>query len=174
VRAYVDASVLIALGRLGELPLLTNFDATPAVLPAVQREVTGAPERLALERFLDATDAAVESPDSGWCDRASNLLRMQSGGDVELVAAVLAADDVGRAVAVVSDDRRVRTTTDGLGAEVTGTVGVIVRAVAEGRSVSSATELLDALAAGDFYLPPDLRQRAMRRIERVAAERDGS
>jgi len=53
MRVYVDATTLIALGTVGELDLLGNFDGEVVVLPAVRDEVTTEPARKNVERFVE-------------------------------------------------------------------------------------------------------------------------
>jgi len=133
MRIYLDATTVIGLGGIGRLDLLDHFDGTPVVLPAVREEVTTEPARTNLDRFLNTTSAeAGPSPSDKHLDTARSVLE-ESGtnGDIQLVAAVIAHRDTEEPVAVISDDRRVRTVTEGFGARVTGTIGVIVRAVEE-------------------------------------------
>lgn len=77
----------------------------------------------------------------------------------------------GREVGVVSDDRRVRTVTRGLGATVTGTMGVLVRAVEEGRSSGDeAKTLLRRVDGGGLHMTAELRERAREMIEDAAGD----
>lgn len=161
-RVFFDATTLIALGSIGELELLTNFTGDLVVLPIVQNEVTTEPARTNLTRFLERHD--VEPTDSAIHDQLEHAKRVldepTENGDVHLIAAVLAytADD--RPIGIVSDDRRVRTVARGLGATVTGTIGVLVRAVEEGLSPKAARELLDRVDAHGLHLTGSLRQKA--------------
>lgn len=201
----VDATTLIALGRLGELDLLSTFDGVPVVLPAVEAEVTTEPARTNVRRFRNRDDVvgpadvpfSSSRPDDaeGSSDAVADAVRVARellgdddyGGDIELVAAVHAetgydegrpgrvgpgsdtagGDDVG----VVSDDRRVRTVTRGLGATVTGTVGVVVRAVEDGRlTADEAKTLVRRLDGGGLHMTAELRERARELIEKAASE----
>ncbi len=195
----VDATTLVALGRLGELDLLSTLDGTPAVLPAVEAEVTTEPARTNVRRFRERADvrgpsALPFSPDGPGPSvrdavRTARELLGEGGydGDVELVAAVYADVDSEEgspmgvdfqresspdgAVGVVSDDRRVRTVTRGLGATVTGTIGVLVRAVEEGRSSGDeAKTLLRRIDGGGLHMTAELRERARELIEDAAGD----
>lgn len=164
---YVDASPLIALGTVGELGRLTVFDGTPVVLPAVREEVTTEPAGTNLERFLDRPDVRARAPTAPLDDdRAKAILdEPEVNGDVRLVSAVLAHAAQDEPVAIVSDDRRVRTVARGLGAQVTGTIGTIVRAVEEGLEEAAAKSLVRQVDEQGLHMTGELRETADRLIE---------
>lgn len=172
-RILVDASTLIALGTVGELELLTSFDGQLVVLPAIRDEVTTEPARTNLSQFVERESVEVEDAagDSN-TERARALLGdSRVTGDVRLIATVLGHVDAGRDVGVVSDDRRVRTVARGIGAEVTGTIGAIVRAVAAGRSADEGKRLVRAVDGHGLHMTGELRDRAYELIEEAAHER---
>lgn len=166
VRLYVDATTLISLGSIGELSLLTNFDAEPVVLPAVSEEVTTEPARTNVKRFVDSEEVKTDDrPAEKYVGEATEILgETEENGDVQIVAAVLAHEEV----AVVSDDRRVRTVCDGLGATVTGTVGVVVRAVEEGMSPEEAKDTVRRVDQHGLHMTAELRETAYDLIEKRA------
>jgi len=140
-RIYMDATTLIALGTIGELALLESFDGTPVVvLPSIRDEVTTEPAETNLERLCERDSIGTTVPDLELDDeRAKDVLgEPDMNGDVRRFAAVLAHLEADDRVAIVSDDRRLRTVADGLGATVTGTIGVIVSAVEAGLSEDDA------------------------------------
>lgn len=169
-RIFLDATTLIALGTIGELEQLTSFTGELVVLPAVQNEITTEPAQTNLNRFIDqyeveTTDPAVQNR----VQQAKEVLgEEEQNGDVYLIAAVLAytADD--RPVGVVSDDQRVRTTARGLGATVTGTVGVIVRAVEEGLDREEAYNLVRRIDSHGLHMTGNLREKAYSLIDDAA------
>lgn len=169
-RIFLDATTLIALGTIGELEQLTSFTGELVVLPAVQNEITTEPAQTNLNRFIDqyeveTTDPAVQNR----VQQAKEVLgEEEQNGDVYLIAAVLAytADDL--PVGVVSDDRRVRTTARGLGATVTGTVGVIVRAVEEGLDREEAYNLVRRIDSHGLHMTGNLREKAYSLIDDAA------
>lgn len=167
---YLDATTLIALGSIGELDLLRKFDGQLVVLPVVRDEVTTEPAATALDRFLQHDD--VESDPRGSedaVDRALELLGDEDvTGDVHLVAAVLSRTASGEPVAVVTDDRRMRTVARGLGARVTGTIGVVVRAVEDGMPPAAAKELVRRLDEQGLHMTAELRDAAIALIEGAA------
>ena len=171
-RIYVDATTLIALGTIGELDLLTSLTGTLVVLPAIRDEVTTEPAKTSLDRLCDRD--AVETtlpPDAGDDEQAQTILDEPAvNGDVRLIAAVLAHTDADEPVGVISDDRRVRTVARGLGATVTGTIGVIVRAVEEGLSEADATTIVRRLDDHGLHMTAELRATAIELIEPAASD----
>ena len=166
MRVYVDATTLISLGSIGELGLLTNFDGEPVVLPAVRDEVTTEPARTNVERLVERGE--LDTGDSTYKEHIEKAIEVleegEENGDVQVVAAVLGREEAG----VVSDDRRVRTVCDGLGATVTGTVGVVVRAVEEGMSEEQAKEVVHRVDEHGLHMTAELRETAYNLIERRA------
>ena len=169
-RIFVDATTLIALGTIGELEHLTSFSGDPVVLPAVQNEVLTEPAQTNLGRFINqyevkTTDSVVDD----YLQQAKEVLGEEmKNGDVYLIGAVLGytADDL--SVGIVSDDRRVRTTARGLGAVVTGTVGVVVRAVEEGLDQEVAYTLVDRIDSHGLHMTGSLREKAYSLIDEAA------
>lgn len=172
-RVLVDATTLIALGTVGELDRLTTFEGTVVVPSAIVDEVTTEPARTDLARLLETEDVEAIDPIEDACvDRAKELLGdAEVTGDVRLIAAILRRLDAGHDVAVVSDDRRVRTVSRGLGAGVTGTIGVIVRAVADGLPVEEGRRLVREVDGHGLHMTGELRERAYELIEDAGADR---
>ncbi|RLM50059.1 hypothetical protein [Halorubrum sp. Atlit-28R] len=169
-RIFLDATTLIALGTIGELEQLLSFSGEVVALPTVQSEVTTEPAQTNLSRFI-AQDA-VATADPAIQDRVEQakevLGEVEQNGDVSLIAAVLAYTAEERPVGVVSDDQRVRTTARGLGATVTGTVGVIVRAVEEGLDREAAHDLVRRIDSHGLHMTGTLREKADELIEEAA------
>lgn len=90
------------------------------------------------------------------------------GYEVDVNAAVLGytADD--QPVGIVSDDQRVRTTARGLGATVTGTVGVVVRAVEDGLDREEAHMLVRQIDSHGLQMTGSLREAATELIDEAA------
>ncbi|SFF90718.1 Predicted nucleic acid-binding protein, contains PIN domain [Halopelagius inordinatus] len=174
---YVDATTLIALGNVGELELLTNFDGQIAVLDSVFEEVTTEPARQRLGRICEGThvqrssDLDEHNPN---IRRSKPILSDDSNaGDVQIIARVLfTTRNRKQPVAVVSDDRRVRTVAESLGATVTGTIGVVVRAVHEGMDTDEAKELVRRLDSQGLHMTGELREKAYRLVEEPAEKRE--
>lgn len=172
-QVFLDATTLVALGTVGELDRLTNFSGELVVLPAVEHEVSTEPANTNLSRYIDRWDVATT--DLYVDDRLQQAMEVlgetTENGDVHLIAAVLAYTANNEAVGLVSDDRRVRTTARGLGATVTGTIGVIVRSVAEGLDRDKAHALVDRLDAHGLHMTGSLRDKAYSLIDEAAADR---
>jgi predicted nucleic acid-binding protein len=171
MRVYVDATTLIALGTVGELDLLRNFDGEVVVLPAVRDEVTTEPARTNVERFVENDGVTTNNSVSDeLLDEACEVLdEDKENGDVRIVASVLARGDEDE-TAVVSDDRRVRTVAESFGATVTGTVGVVVRAVHEGMSEEEAKETVRLIDENGLHMTAELREKAYKLIEEQASK----
>lgn len=167
---YVDATTLIALGSIGELELLTRFEGNVMVVPEVRSEVTTQPADSALERFI-ATGAfeTRESVEQGATERAKDLLQVEAlTADVRLVAELLNSQSTDRPVALISDDRRLRTLAGGLGVPITGTIGVVVRAVEEGLDPDEAKTLVRRLDSRGLHMTGELRETAFDLIDDAA------
>lgn len=167
---YVDATTLIALGTVGELELLTSFDGQLVVLPTVKEEVTSEPATMNLVRLLESTAVVSTPPVDINDEQAMDVLNEgQPNGDVRIVGAVLAHTALNDPVAVVSDDQRVRTVARGLGANVTGTIGVIVRAVEEGLPETEAKAIVRRVDEHGLHMTAELRTKANELIEAAAS-----
>lgn len=175
---YVDATTLIALGDAGHLALLDHFDGQCVVPETVAAEVTTQPARTRMETVIEGNadgqgglaslQETSEVPKTH-LDTAIDILgESDINGDTEIVASVLWMHDRDDAVAVVSDDRRVRTVADDFGATVTGTVGVIVRAVHEGLAADEAKSIVRGIDSQGLHLTGELRDTAFDLIDEAA------
>jgi len=169
MRIYVDATTLIALGTIGELELLRNFDGELTVLPGVRDEVTTEPAQTNVRKFVEREDVRTNDsvPEERLEEAREILGEDDRNGDVRVVASVLARDET----AAVSDDRRVRTVARGFGATVTGTVGVVVRAVEEGMTAQEARETVRRIDKNGLHMTAELREKAYKLIEEQADQR---
>lgn len=170
MRAFVDATTLISLGTIGELDVLSAMTAEPAVLPATLEEVTTEPARTAVQRAIERELLVeVSTPDPGARRQAATVLGDQEEtADVALLAGIIAALDRDDPVALVSDDRRLRNTARGLGATVTGTLGMVVRAVEEELDPDEAKGVVRRLDQHGLHMTARLRTRANERIDEAA------
>ena len=172
-RVLLDATTLIAFGTIGELDLLTTLDGELVVPPAVRAEVSTEPASTNLDRLLEQPEVSEAGPPTDWVGDGAGLLAESSEtGDVQLLAFVLAHTARDDPIGVVSDDQRVRTTARGLGATVTGPIGIIVRAVEAGLSTDTGLDVLDRIDSHGLHLTGSLRSRATELIE--AAGQDGA
>ena len=157
----LDVTTLIALGAIGELDLLSRFDGQVVIAETVAAEVNTEPARTNLQRFCTEAEVDRRSLDATFDDPIAESKRVLDeedlNGDVVIVAAVLADTAQSVPIGVVSDDRRVRTVARGLGATVTGTIGV-VRAVEEGMALEDAKRLLERIDEQGLYMTAELRE----------------
>ena len=179
---YLDATTLIALGEVGELDLLTSLDGRLRILPAVTEEVTTERAEHNLRRFMNRDTVSV----SGFLDslfretreakeEAKRVLAEDGmDGDVAIVTMLIQLGNKGIDSALVSDDRRLRTVAEGLGARVTGTIGVGVRAVAEDElTEQEAKTLVRRLDSHGLHMTGELRETTDELIEEAARKSEG-
>jgi predicted nucleic acid-binding protein len=173
---YADATVLIALGNANRLDLLTVFDGRVAVVDAVRSAVTTEPAasslRVALDTGIVNPATAPATMDGAQEPRATAkelLDEEETNGDVAIIEHVIQRHRNDDAVAVLSDDRRMRRVAEGLGATVTGTIGVVVRAVSDGELTGEeGTKLVKRLDERGLHMTGELRRRAIELIEDAA------
>jgi predicted nucleic acid-binding protein len=174
MRVLLDATTLIALGQIGETRLLECLDGEIEVPDEVRSEVTTEPARTNTQRFCESDDV-VDKPLIGGGDAMYNMAtdileEPEQNGDVAIIANVLTAVRLlDREIGVVSDNKRVRTVADGLGATVTGTVGVIVRAVEEhGMTAEEGKDLVRRVDSHGLHMTGELREKAYDLVEEAA------
>ncbi|WP_136717933.1 hypothetical protein [Halorientalis salina] len=169
-RIYVDATALVALGQVGELELLDAFDGEIVVPDAVAAEVTTEPPRTNLDRFVDEKPVVTGPVETDWTEQARSVLGAEEPtSDVRVIEGVLDAtdgDDEANddpAVGVVSEDRRLRTVAEGFGATVTGAFGVVVRAAADDKylSTTQAKRIVRRIDSHGLHLTGELREQAV-------------
>jgi len=163
-RIYVGPTSLYSLGQVGELGLLDAFDGDVVVPGPVADAVDVEPAATNLAAYLDS---GVETRvDESFVDGARAVLGAKDVGAAEtVVAGVLAHRDQRdrSAVAVVSEDRTVRRTAQGLGAEITSSFGVVVRAAIEDKYLSpaQAKRIVRRIDKHGMHLTGELRERAV-------------
>lgn len=152
MRVYVDATPLYNLGMIGETDLLAALDGPLVVPEAVRSEIDVEPAATNLAFLLDDADVEAGPDRDAFLDEATSLLGDDSlTADAALIAGVLAerdSEDDRPCCGLVSDDMRVRRLADGLGATVTSTFGVVVRA-----------------SLDDKYFPTSQAKRVLRRLD---------
>jgi predicted nucleic acid-binding protein len=180
---FVDATVLVALGAVGELDLLGAFDGTVAIPDAVRAEVTTEPARTNVDRFVEDHDIVTGPVETEWTDDAMRVLdEPEPTSDVRVIEGILDATDgaetaaedtvdgngdAGVTVGLVSEDRRLRTVAEGFGATVTGTFGVVVRAAVPDKyfSQSQAKRVVRRIDSHGLHLTGELREQAVGEAE---------
>lgn len=176
---YADATVLIALGNAGRLDLLGVFDGRVTVSDAVASEVSTEPAASNFQVLLNFEKGSITNSIQSSDERQKSIAEAKEllneteiNGDVAIIAHVIQHCEKDSAVAVVSDDRRVRRVAEGLSATVTGIIGVVVRAVSEDELTrEEGNQLVERIDERGLHMTARLRQRAIELIE-DAAERE--
>ena len=167
-------------GEVGELDLLTSFDGTLWLLDPVSNEVNTEPAWSDLVEPIEQMDVLIAGLGDDLLDETRNARKEARrvldeevvNGDVAALTRVVESQRKGVDVAVVSDDRRLRTVAEGLGARVTGTIGVVVRAVAEGDlTEQEARALVRRLDSRGLHTTGELREKADELIEDAARKK---
>ncbi|WP_226012303.1 hypothetical protein [Halomicrobium salinisoli] len=163
-RIYVGPSTLYDLGQVGELSLLDSFDGDVVIPEAVVDAVDVEPAATNLEGYLSSSDVETAT-DEEYAEQARSLLGRPVGTSVAVVAGVLAHRDPEdrTAVAVLSQDRTVRRLAQGLGAEVSSSFGVVVRATLEDKYLkpSQAKRIIRRIDQHGLHMTGELRERAV-------------
>lgn len=128
----VDASVFITLSEVRAVETLWNATGEVVVPAAVVSEVTDEPATSTLEGGRERESIRVARADSGIPDARAHLgldsVGERVSGDVALLALALNRTNA----VVVPDDKPLRQTCKALSIPVSGSIGVIVRAVERG------------------------------------------
>lgn len=164
-RIYVGPTSLYNLGQVGELSLLGAFDGQVVVPEPVIDEVRIEPTATNLAECL-ADETVVTGVEEDRLAQARSLLGEKDVGPAATVLAGVLANrdpDDRSAVAVVSEDRTVRRMAQGLGAAVTSSFGVVVRATIEFDQVSpsEAKRIVRRIDQHGLHLTGELRERAV-------------
>jgi predicted nucleic acid-binding protein len=168
----VDASVFITLGEVDETDLMYGLEGRVVVPAAVRAEVTQDPAASELEAAIDRDDVTVldTAEATAELDAATDHLGRsaadeETDGDVALLARALdRADPV-----VLTDDKPLRTACKALSIPVSGTIGVLIRAVERGAiGPETAKERLVAMDQVGARLSASLLRRAERLIDGAA------
>jgi len=168
-RIYVGPAPLTALGTVGETDLLGAFDGEIVVPELVAEQVSTEPAKTNMEKLVADGAATREDIQTDYGERAQGILDVQQPVfESRLLEPVLAAmnddmpDDV-PAVGLVTDDRRLRTIAEGLGATVTGTFGTVVRAASEDKylKTTQAKRIVRRIDSHGLHLTGELRAQAI-------------
>ena len=164
----VDSSVLITLAAGEQFPLLRELYTTLYVPPEVWNEVTAIPKPFGTRETQQALDAGwliVRPPASLGAvrDLPFNLQR----GEIEALAlAVELADAL-----LLVDDAQGRRAARALGIQYTGTLGVLLRAKAEGNLAALQPVLALMQQRTTFWLSVEVHRAAL--VQAGESEDDG-
>ncbi|KAA9406153.1 DUF3368 domain-containing protein [Haloarcula sp. CBA1131] len=183
----LDASVIITLAETGSIDLLDSVRGGLAVSRAVKFEISKEPAKSALDTCIDEGSivqtnilawAGEEDQDELVSDSAARLgndpgsvidterkVPMIVDGDVALLTGARLADEC----VVITDDKPLRNACKSIWLPVSGTIGVLVRAVETGDiDPDAAKETLYAMDEVGARLSASLVRRAERLIDDAA------
>lgn len=148
-----NAAPLIFLALIGQLELLQMLYGEVIIPKAVETEILRGGKRAGVKELPGATYIKVE----GLTDpKRADLLSDLDRGEAEVIA--LAQER--QADLVLLDERLGRRHAQRLGLNVTGTVGILLRAKAEGH-LNELRPWLNQLQEGGIRLSPGLIKRAL-------------
>ena len=160
----VDSSVLITLAAGEQFHLLRDFYSTVHIPPEVWRETTTSPKTFGVREVQQAKTEGwliVKSPQD--LAKVSALPFNLQPGETEALA--LALELPGSLLLV--DDAQGRKAAAALGISYTGTLGVLLRAKAEGK-ITALRPVLGLLAARTtFWLSPAIESAALKQAGEV-------
>lgn len=161
---HIGPTALYNLGQVGELDLLSWFDGAIVVPEEVQAEITTQPAVTNLERYL-ADNSVITAVRPAVRERAAAALGIDADGyEAALLGGLFddSLEDTER-ILVVSDDQRLRALADGLGADVTGSFGVVVRAAVSDKylSATAAKRIVSRMDKHGLQLTGELRSQAI-------------
>lgn len=135
-----DASCLIVLQNIGELPLLQKLFGEVFITAEVEKEFG-----LDLPEWLKVKSVRDEA-------RQNALNLILDAGEASSIALCL---ETGEATLII-DEKKGRRIALELGLKITGTLGVVVKAKEKGL-VNSIENVLEKLENADFRISPNLR-----------------
>jgi predicted nucleic acid-binding protein len=164
----VDATPLYDLGQIGELDLLVVPDVALVIPAAVVDEIDVEPAATNLDRFLDENEVTTEPDVEAYLDDARGLLDAPAEtSDVVVVAVLLAARAEEREITLVSADKRLRAIAEGLGATVTSSFGLTVRASLDDKyfTINQAKRVIRRMDHHGVQMTGRLRERAIGEVD---------
>lgn len=155
--AVSDSSVLIALSRIGQLPLLPAlFTSGVRVPPAVWREVVTEGENRPGVRDIE-TAAWLRVAQVSNVDFVASLSRDLDSGEAEAIALFREQP----CAAILLDEKDARRVAEGFAQPILGTVGILLWARRNGL-IACLRDQLDALqSSGGFRLSAQVRRAAL-------------
>ncbi|WP_181685564.1 hypothetical protein [Halorhabdus salina] len=166
-RIYVGPVPLVDLGTVGETALLGAFDGDIVVPQLVADAVSTEPAKTNLAKFVADGDATIELIDTEYAEQAQAILGVSEpvveSRLLEPVLGAMSERDEATPIGLVTDDRPFRTIADGLGATVTGTFGVVVRAASEDKylKTTQAKRIVRRIDSHGLHLTGELRAEAI-------------
>lgn len=159
-RVVVNSTPLLVLGNIGQLDILRRMYGNIVIPEAVYREVTEKDDAasqalLAAKNWIEVQ--TIRNPDEYALYRA----RLHAG---EVETMILAQQEPAADI-VVLDDNAARKTAEFLGLNVTGTIGILVKAKQSG-IIQQVKPLLNEMMQNGFFIS----ERLLRMILEAAGE----
>lgn len=163
---YVGPAPLLNLGTVGETDLLGVFDGDVVIPQLVADEVTTEPALANMEKLIEEGDAVIESIDTDHGAQARRIVGKSSPVvESRLLEPLLEARgaEEDQTIGIMTEDRPLRTIAEGLGATVTGTFGVVVRAASEDKYLTGtqAKRIVRRIDSHGLHLTGELRAQAI-------------
>ena len=131
-----DTACLIGLANIGQIDILRKMYGAVVVTPEVVREYGGQlPEWVSVQAAPDAAKTAMLNKFLGIGEASAIALAMQTAGAILIV-----------------DDKRARQFAHGLGLDITGTLGLLIRAYKNG-IIQDIDSIVADLRKVGFRLP---------------------
>jgi predicted nucleic acid-binding protein len=161
MRVVSDADVLIHLSKLNKLPLLRSLFTEVAIPEYVKSEIS-TKEDFELQKALNSfLKVFVVSKDKAGDIARRHLIHVGE-------AHVKALGEELKATLFLSNERKVRRAAKEEGFAVSGTIGIILKAVKGGLIENAeATSLFEKMKAKDFRIHPDMLQKAISAIKEL-------
>lgn len=165
-RWVVNASPLILLGKVEQIPLLGALAGEIAVPRAVIREVTAKPDGESTVQTLTALESTIVVDDEA---PPVNILSWDLGaGETQVISHAVAHS----ADRVVIDDLEARRCGKAMGLAIIGTLGIVGRAKVSGL-IGRAEPVIRRLRETGLYASDDLVQKLLREVgESTASGQD--
>ena len=161
MRVVSDADVLIHLSKLEKLSILRALYKEVAVPKHVKSEVLVREDT----KLQNAFNSFLKVSATSW-DRAENIAKRHNIHTGEAHVKVLAEEL--KATLFLSNEKKVRKAAKEEGFTVSGTIGIILRAVKNKLiDKSEAETLFEKMKDEDFRIHPDILQKAISAIKKI-------
>lgn len=164
-----DASVMIALAKIGRLKLLMDLYNQVVIGPLVMKEVVdrgraiGAAEVAYVEKALQEQWVRIARPSTKENRFAQKLLSITNLDEGEAESLALASS---RQVTLLVDDKEARTVAHATGLRHLGTAGVLLKAFMKGRVTYDELESAVRDLSRTIWLSPDVVAEILKRRRR--------
>lgn len=156
-KVVVNSTPLLVLGNIGRLDILQKLYGTVFIPAAVYKEVSEKNDR-ASKALSEASEWIIVKHIDNSQDYAMYRAKLHAG---EVETMILAQQRSFQADLVILDDLAARKTAQYLGLNVTGTMGVLIKAKQKG-IVSEVRPLLDEIMKNGFFVSDRVLQMVLK------------